>query len=350
MICELAGVSRSEMTDSTTDMPERAFLVCATPRSGSTLVCQLLKNTGVAGRPEEYFEALRHSGRRRRPEEYFLGVDDQSILDQLGARELGEEPLPRSPLWSRTSYDRYLEWAVETGTTPNGVFSAKLMWGYFGDFVSLLRNIPRFGDLPLAELLPAVFGDLTYIRVVRANKVRQAVSLWKAVQTATWRDEDAERERSLGDGDEASDAPLASSFLQEHRPQLRFHYRAIEHLLQQILVEEASWDAFFEHCGVRPALVLYENFASSPQASTRNILERLGLPAPSDLSVEPRMKRQSDGINDDWMRRFCELRLGTEFDLVPAVPQPQMVGPAAGELSPACAHEPAAPGSGGPRR
>ena len=34
------------------------------------------------------------------------------------------------------------------------------------------------------------------------------------------------------------------------------------------------------------------------------------------------MRRQSDGINDDWVRRFSELRLGTEFDLVPAVPQP----------------------------
>jgi hypothetical protein len=29
------------------------------------------------------------------------------------------------------------------------------------------------------------------------------------------------------------------------------------------------------------------------------------------------MKAQSDGINDDWARRFAELRLGTEFDLSP---------------------------------
>ena len=41
---------------------ERSYLVCATPRSGSTLVCQALKATGVAGNPEEYFEALLHSG------------------------------------------------------------------------------------------------------------------------------------------------------------------------------------------------------------------------------------------------------------------------------------------------
>jgi trehalose 2-sulfotransferase len=301
-------------------MAERAFLVCATPRSGSTLVCQALKKTGVAGRPEEYFEALLHSGRPRRPEEYFIGVDDHSILDHLGERNLVDEPQPRSPLWSRTAYDRYVEWAIETGTTSNGVFSAKLMWGYFGDFVSLLRNVPRYRDLPLAELMPAVFGDLTFVRVVRANKIRQAVSLWKAVQTATWREE-THRERSLDDLDEGLDSPPYRSFLQDHRPQLRFHYRAIAHLLDQILFEEAAWDAFFEHCGVRPLLVLYENFAADPRASTVSVLERLGLPISPDLDVQPRMRRQSDGINDDWVRRFSELRLGTEFDLVPAVPQ-----------------------------
>src|SRR3954447_6997345 len=122
--------------------PDRSYLVCATPRSGSTLVCHALEETGIAGRPEEYFEALRHSGRPRRPEEDFLGVEDQSIRDHLGERSVGSDPPPRSPLWSRAAYDRYLEWAFETGTTGNGVFGAKLMWGYFGDFVSLLRNIP----------------------------------------------------------------------------------------------------------------------------------------------------------------------------------------------------------------
>jgi LPS sulfotransferase NodH len=303
-------------------MADRAFLVCATPRSGSTLVCQALRKTGVAGIPDEYFEALLHSGRPRRPEEYFVGVGDKSIFDHLGERAVGDEPPPRSPLWSRTAYDRYLEWAIDTGTTPNGVFSAKLMWGYFGDFVSLLRNTPAYRDLPLAELLPAVFPDLTYVRVVRANKIRQAVSLWKAVQTATWREVDARRELPLDEIGEGAEEPPYKHFLQEHRPQLRFHYRAISHLLDQILVEEASWDAFFEHCGVRPLLVLYENFAADPHTSTLSILERLGLEPPADLQVEPRMRRQSDGINDDWVRRFSELRLGTEFDLVPAVQEP----------------------------
>ncbi len=297
--------------------PTRSYLVCATPRSGSTLVCQALKGTGVAGRPEEYFEALEHSGRPRRPEEYFSGMDDPSILNQLRRRGISDEPPPRSPLWSRTAYDRYLDWAIEQGTTPNGVFGAKLMWGYLGDFVSLLRNIPEYRDLPLADLLPAVFPDLTFVRVVRANKVRQAVSLWKAVQTATWRQE--------GEGDpfagvpEDSDVPPYKTFLDEHLPALRFNYNAISHLLCQILHHEARWDAFFEHVRIKPVLVLYENFAADYEESTINVLRRLGLDPPAGFEVEPRMKSQTDGINDDWARRYAELRLGTEFDLVPTV-------------------------------
>jgi trehalose 2-sulfotransferase len=294
--------------------PDRSYIVCATPRSGSTLVCHGLEETGVAGRPEEYFEALRHRGRPRRPEEYFVGVEHPTIRDHLGERAVGSELQPRSPLWSRAAYDRYLEWAFEAGTTANGVFGAKLMWGYFGDFVSLLRNVPAYRDVSLAELLPTVFPGLTFVRVVRANKVRQAVSLWKAVQTATWREDQASAKAvSLEDGD----SPPYRSFIEEHRPQLRFHYRAIEHLLEQILIEESRWDAFFEHCGIKPVLVLYENFAADYETSTLRLLERLDLSPPEDFEFEPRMKRQSDNVNDDWVKRYSELRLGTDFDLVP---------------------------------
>jgi LPS sulfotransferase NodH len=300
---------------------ERSYLVCATPRSGSTLVCQALKETGVAGRPEEYFEALEHSGRPRRPHEYFTGVEDPSILSHLGERDRrgAEEPEARSPLWSRTAYDRYLEWAIEQGTTSNGVFGAKLMWGYLGDFVNLLRNIPEYSDLPLAELLPAVFPDLTFVRVVRANKVRQAVSLWKAVQTATWRQTGGDVGDPVRGIPEDSDVPPYKSFLDEHLPPLRFNFHAISHLLGQILQNEARWDAFFEHVRIRPVLVLYENFAADYERSTLNVLEQLDLELPEGFRFEPRMKQQSDGINDDWARRFSEIRLGTEFDLVPAV-------------------------------
>jgi LPS sulfotransferase NodH len=37
--------------------PPLTFVICATPRTGSTLLCALLAATGVAGRPESIYWA-----------------------------------------------------------------------------------------------------------------------------------------------------------------------------------------------------------------------------------------------------------------------------------------------------
>ncbi|HWO82430.1 MAG TPA: Stf0 family sulfotransferase, partial [Solirubrobacterales bacterium] len=84
-----------------------------------------------------------------------------------------------------------------------------------------------------------------------------------------------------------------------------------------LLIEEASWDAFFEHSGIKPILVLYENFAADYEASTLNLLDRLDLTCPEGFEFEPRMKKQSDRVNDDWTKRYSQLRLGRDFDLFP---------------------------------
>ena len=84
--------------------------------------------------------------------------------------------------------------------------------------------------------------------------------------------------RGEGGSDRDGEAPTEEgyrAFLEEHKPQLRFHYKAISHLLDQTLAAEASWDAFFEHTRIKPILVLYENFAADYATSTRNILVRL---------------------------------------------------------------------------
>ena len=88
-------------------VPARSYLVCATPRSGCTLLCHLLDQTGVAGHPEEYFEALRHSGVPRRPHEYFDPERHANIIERLAFREppdaTGHRP---GPLWRPDRYAR----------------------------------------------------------------------------------------------------------------------------------------------------------------------------------------------------------------------------------------------------
>jgi LPS sulfotransferase NodH len=267
--------------------PQRSYLVCATPRSGSTLVCHGLEETGVAGRPEEYFEALRHSGRPRRPEEYFVGVEDPSIRDHLGERAIGGEPQPRSPLWSRAAYDRYLDWAFEAGTTPNGVFGAKLMWGYLGDFAQLLRGIDGLEGLRVPQLFDAVFPNLRYLQITRTDKVRQAVSLWKAVQTQAWRRDDGN-----------AGAPAVEP---------EFSFRAINYLVRLLTAHDASWDAYFLGLGLEPLKVTYEELAEHPEPVVRSVLDHLGIAVPEPLDLgAPRLEPQADELSEDWVRRVHE--------------------------------------------
>src|SRR3954466_4170968 len=99
--------------------PTLSYLVCATPRSGSTLLCHLLDQTGIAGHPEEYFEALRHSGLPRRPHEYFDPDRHANIIERLAFREMPDgRPQTPNPLWQPDTYDRYLAWACDWGRRP----------------------------------------------------------------------------------------------------------------------------------------------------------------------------------------------------------------------------------------
>jgi LPS sulfotransferase NodH len=265
-----------------------SYLVCATPRSGSTLLCHALGRTGVAGRPEEYFEALRRSGLPRRPHEYFDPDRHANIVERLAFREMPDGTAKPSPLWHPETYDQYLDWALQEGTTPNGVFGAKLMWGYLGDFAELLRGIEGMAGRPLPELLGRAFPGLRYVQITRQDKVRQAVSLWKAVQTQAWKREP---------GEEIDRAPVEPVF----------SFRAINYLVRLLTAHDASWDAYFLGLGYEPLKITYEELAESTDAVVRSVLDHLGIAAPGDLAVESlRLSVQADEISELWVRRVHE--------------------------------------------
>jgi LPS sulfotransferase NodH len=268
--------------------PAISYLVCATPRSGSTLLCHLLEQTGVAGRPEEYFEALRHSGVPRRPHEYFDAGRNPDIVDHLAFREMPDEellPAP-SPLWSPATYGEYLEWVLAEGTTPNGVFGAKLMWGYLDDFAALVRGIDGFAGLPVPRLLNRAFPGLRYVRVTREDKVRQAVSLWKAVQTQAWNSESA-----------VTAEP-------------RYDAEAIRQLVRQLIAHDASWTGYFTGLGVEPLVVTYEELAEDHEPVVRRVLEHLAVEWPAGHRVPPpRLQVQADAMSEQWVARFNALSL-----------------------------------------
>ncbi len=262
--------------------PMLSYVVCATPRSGSTLLCHALDQTGVAGHPQEYFEALSRSGLPRRPHEYFDPERHANIVERLAFREMPDGMAKPNPLWHPDTYDQYLTWALDEGTTSNGVFGAKLMWGYLGDFAELLRGIEGMGARPLPELLARAFPGLRYIQVRRENKIRQAVSLWKAVQTQAWKADDKV----------------------QHAVTPVFSFRAINYLVRQLTAHDASWDAYFLGLGYEPLKITYEELAESTDAVVERVLGYLGIPTPEGVSAPaPRLSVQADDMSEEWVQR-----------------------------------------------
>ena len=120
----------------------RGLIVCATPRSGSNYLCQLLASTGVLGVPREYFNPV---GRR--------AYDDPDYPDD-----------PRAQLAQ----------VVTTGATPNGVYAVKA-------HPFQLRELDGVVD-PLAEL-----PDALLVRLRRLGRLEQAVSWARVQQTSQYR-------------------------------------------------------------------------------------------------------------------------------------------------------------------
>ncbi|HEX8208515.1 MAG TPA: Stf0 family sulfotransferase [Solirubrobacteraceae bacterium] len=259
-------------------LPPNSYFVCTTPRSGSTLLCETLARTGLAGRPNEWFEALRATDTRRQPRQYFdeIPPDIEELLPIVT-----EEPQPE--LARAGTYLDYLDWVATEGTTPNGVFGAKIMWGHVHDLAGRLREL-RSAD---AQTDVAVFRDAfpraRFVRIVRTQKIEQAVSLWKAIQTQHWR-AGANQERT--------------------RREPVYHEWAIATLARQLFDHERRWTEFFDQLGAEPLTISYDDIVGDLRGTVVAVLEHLGVAVPEALEVRPLLRRQADERSQEWVRRF----------------------------------------------
>lgn len=243
----------------------QSYFICATPRSGSTLLCDLLTQTGVAGRPNSFY--------RR-----------QSIIDFVAKFGLvAQEP------FQGVTFEREYLGAIAKHSDKNGsVIGIRLMWESVPEMTARLRTIfpPELSD---TQLLTQAFGAPKFIRLHRKDKIAQAVSRTKAEQTGLWHlhADGRERERS-----KAHQLPV-------------YDFARIKQFWDETHNHERLWKGWFEANTIKPIHVFYENLSKNPTQELSHILNALQLG--SNLVVTPSSQSAplADEVSRDWCARFA---------------------------------------------
>jgi LPS sulfotransferase NodH len=250
-----------------------AYLVLASQRSGSTLLVESLRATGVAGEPQEFFQYLPTTSQSPQPRQWFDGIEDQSVLRLLDPLDEGKPDIAPAEIWR--------DYIRTVGRTPNGVWGGKLMWNQTPLLLDRAEGLPNRSGVGLLSAIRDVVGsDPVLVHVYRPDVVSQAVSFWRAVQTRVWR----------GRPDPVRDA------------RAEYHAGAIAHVVTMLRAQEEGWRTWFAEESIEPIDVSYPVLWRNLTQVVGTVLEALGLDP--RLAPDPVLERQADQRSDDWVDRY----------------------------------------------
>lgn len=241
-----------------------SYIICATPRTGSTLLCDLLSSAGTLGSPDSFF---------------------MQDLDPVWRNRWG---LPQRDGRSDRDYGRaYLSAAIRAGRGTAAIFGLRLMQKDLGALSAMIGSLFP-GAQSDKDRFQAAFGEVLYVHLTRRDKLAQAVSLVRAGQTGLW--------HAAPDGRELErlSPPQAP----------RYDFDLIAQQLKELERHDAAWLAWFEDQGIAPLKVEYECLAAEPADAVGRICAELGVPAPDPARMKPGVAKLADALSLDWMRRF----------------------------------------------
>jgi trehalose 2-sulfotransferase len=230
-------------------VPTSGYVICATPRTGSTYLCQLLSSTGMLGHPESYFRE----------------VDEGWWCAELSVEAHNGHALDY-PDFAR---------AVRThASTPNGVFGVRIMWDSLEPTIQRLRQSPQQADL---DVLDHHLGKASFVFLRRDDLAEQAVSWCKAEQTQFW---------------QVGDVPTGTPTLD--LDQLSGHVEAIQ-------TRNRAWAEWFAAHGVVPLEISYDDVIRDSRAVAEAIAASVGIRLPADLQPFASSPKLADGVSRQWV-------------------------------------------------
>ncbi len=233
----------------------KPYFICATPRTGTDLLCEALVKTGVAGRPDEYFGHM-HVARWKAE-------------------------------WNIDLTKDYVERVKTEARTENGVWGVKVMMQYFDDLCGLLSEVRPGERVDRFAIIERTFGEMNYVWMTRRDKVDQAISLHKAYQNFVWT---VDREAGLPD-----------------ESKLVFDSGEIDRILSEIVKNEADWKAYFQSVGKQPHVIVYEDFIENYHTVVNDTLRHLGIRFRFEGKIEDSgLQRQRNRLSTVWKNRYLK--------------------------------------------
>jgi len=220
----------------------KSFIVASSYRCGSTFFCSHLWRTGVLGAPAEY-----------------LNTSASRMLRDIMMRRLRAD-----------SPQHYLAKLLACRTSRNGVFGMKVHFHHFEAAISWYPSMLR------------VLAPVTYIYLNRKDRLAQAVSMTKALQTDVW-----------------------SSLESNVNPTLVYNEAFIVQCLREIQQQNFSWLRWFKINKIKPFVVHYEDSVADTAGAARGIIELLEVQndEPDQICL-PFIEKLGDDVNLEWRERF----------------------------------------------
>ena len=234
------------------------YLLCCSPRSGSTLLCDLLARSGVAGAPESYFREA--------------SIPEYSKRWRL---EFGDQG------WD----DSYLRTVRAHGERSTGVFGMRIMWSDMQPLLSRLADLHP-GDQSDRARLRSALGVERFVHLTRQDRVAQAVSLVIAAQTGLWH---RNADGTVRQGAE----PVAPP---------RYDRGRIADELRMLEAGQQAWTTWFSEQSIMPLKLSYEELSADPAGTTRILLDHLGVRTVDVPTVAT--AKLATSTNAAWVERF----------------------------------------------
>lgn len=223
------------------------FIIAATPRSGSNLLCEGLRATGVAGVPTEPYA----------PDFRWMLCAQWGLSPSVDMRT-------------------YVDVALDRGTTPNGVTGFKIQWMH-------VDGLARALGLADGDVLAALLPGACFVNIVRGDRLAQALSWYRAIATGEW---------WRFDGGEGPPAPPLRA-------------AEVRYLQWHLEAQQAAWAHYFAGRGVAPLTVRYESLVADYRGEIARVLRFLGLDDSAAMDIPaPRHSRQADAVSTEWKRQL----------------------------------------------